>query len=353
MAAWAAAALVACDQGRQDDQPVTTGPALAVVSTNIGAGKQLPANGTLQIAFNRLLHPATVIRQSFVVHDTNGNVLEPVVQYDPVARIVSLSSNSATPAQTWLTPGVPYQVDIPVAPAGNFGDGPRAIDGATLGAPVTIDFIATAAVGTGATERPVDFCLDVAPIFQNRCSGGSCHAAPHGSKSPAEGLVLQTADGVANTAIARVSQESNTGARAGLGLPQGPKFGVDMPIVDPNNPGNSWLMYKVLLGRTRPIDQGLDAGASACGSAPLPGPVFQGPTASFDPLGDDEKARLSEFVLGNQMPYPLNLADDQQTPVSAQDDESSTLPVTEDELERLRAWISQGAKTEQCPACPQ
>jgi hypothetical protein len=196
----------------------------------------------------------------------------------------------------------------------------------------------------------VDFCADVLPIFQYRCSGGPCHAIPAGNRLPAEGLLLQTADGVANTALHRVSQESNTGARAGQGFPAGRIFGVDMPIIDPPNPGNSWLMYKLLLARYRPIDQGLDAGAAACGAdASLPGPELTASPSFTVPLSDDERTRLGTFVIGNQMPYSLNLADNQQTP----SDDLSALPCTFEELERIRAWIAQGASVVACPACPE
>ena len=339
----------ACDQGTQHDQ-VLVAPPLTVVGTNVDTTKAFPANGSIQIAFDRLLHPATAVRQSFLL----SGGLQPTVQYDPVTRIVSLSTSSPTSATPWLTPGQTYSLTLPIPAPGALNSGPRAIDGATLTTPYTIEFIVGPPDPAVATaERAVDFCADVIPIFQNRCSGGKCHATPLGSQLPAEGLILQTPDGVANTAIARASQESNTGARAGVGLPAQRLFGVDMPIVDPLNPGNSWLMYKLLLARTRPVDQGLDGGAWACGrTAALPAPALASTPTFIVPLADDEKTRLGQFVLGSQMPFPVFRPADQATPQTSTDDETDELPCTFDEMERIRAWISQGATTAECPLCP-
>ena len=116
-------------------------------------------------------------------------------------------------------------------------------------------------------------------------------------------------------------------------------------------------MYKVLLGQVRPVDQALDAGIATCGAGgALPAAAEQVPLAqpvATLPLPAGERTILSEYILGNQMPYPLNLPPNVQTPVSAGNDDSSTLPLTFDELERVRAWISQGATVTECGSCPQ
>ena len=124
-----------------------------------------------------------------------------------------------------------------------------------------------------------------------------------------------------------------------------------MAIVGTGNPGASWLMYKVLRGTLalRQIDQSLDAGVATCGDAGAPTSVLQLPSPQPTlTVPYSEQLILSQYILGNQMPYPLNLASNQQTPA----DEFDTLPLTFDELERVRAWIAQGANTEACNACP-
>lgn len=319
----------------------------------------------IQIAFDRLLHPASVTRQSFSLADKSGNFLEPVVTYDPVARVVTLRAPSASP---WLVDGVTYSVSMGVAAQNDYQGlgGPRAIDGAVLPAKAVETFqAALPTTPTPGPDRIVSFCDDVLPIFQLRCSGGLCHAAPvkNGSTFPAEGLILQTANGVLNTAIGtashgRTAQGANTGPLAGQPAVQGKPFGVDMAIVNPiDGPGQSWLMYKVLLGQRRAIDRGLDAGVATCGAgAAPPSAVLQLPSpqpAASLPLSASEEEVLSQYILGNQMPYPLNLPSNVQTPVGGTNDESSTLPLTFDELERVRAWIAQGANVSQCTSCPE
>jgi hypothetical protein len=288
-----------------------------------------------------------------VLQDGLGAVLEPAVTYDPVTRVVSLSVSTATPPPFLGPAGATFTVTIGVATAGDYigGSGPRAIDNATLTTKVVETFQSvTPAMPTGSADRPVHFCDDVLPIFQLRCSAGQCHGAPLGTIAPAEGLVLETSLGIQNTAISRVSQESNTGGIAGEPQGQGEQFGVDMAIVEPGDPGASWLMYKVLRGTLRTIDQTLDAGVATCGedaSAPASALVLPTPQPTLT-LPSTEEEILSQYVLGNQMPYPLNLPSTEQTPA----DDFATLPLTFDELERVRAWIAQGAEVDTCNACP-
>ena len=340
-----------CDAGTQTNASLEIGPPLQVVGFN-GSGGQVPTDGTIQIAFNRLLAPSSVTRQSFVLYDSLQHFPEPVVTYDPVARVVSLSNPGTVPA--WLTPGSTYTLSIGVAAAGDYtgGSGPRAIDEATLTAPVVETFQAVSpATPTPSPDRPMSFCADVLPIFQLRCSAGECHGAPVGTVAPAEGLILETPLGIANTAIGRVSQESNTGGIAGEPQAQGEQFGVDMAIVGTGNPGASWLMYKVLLGQwqLRPIDESVDAGVATCGDASAPTSVLglPSPQPTLTPPATEVEI-LKQYILGNQMPYPINFASNEQTPA----EDFATLPLTFDELERVRAWIAQGASTEACNACP-
>jgi hypothetical protein len=360
-------ALAACDTetGLQNNASVGVGPPVHVVGFN-GASGTLPSDAAIQIAFDRLLNPASVTRQSFVLADKSGNVLEPIVTYDPVARVVTLRPSGVLPGTPWLTEGVTYSVTMGVAAQNDYQGlgGPRAIDGAVLPVKVveTFQVVTPPGTQTPSPDRIVSFCSDVLPIFQFRCSGGSCHAAPLGAALPAEGLILQTSSGVLNTALGgashgRTSQESNTGPLAGQPAVAGRVFGVDMAIVDPvDGPGQSWLMYKVLLGQRRPIDQGLDGGIATCGPAPVPSAVLQLPSpqpAASLLLSVSEQAILSQYILGNQMPYPLNLPSNEPTPVGGVNDEAATLPLSFDELERVRAWIAQGAIVSDCASCPQ
>jgi hypothetical protein len=342
--------VTACDQGKQHDQP-TGGPYLTIVGANIGTDKPLPADGIIHIAFDRFLLPITITRQSFQLKDAFGApVGAPVITYDPVSRVVSLM-NPGVQGTAWLQPNQPYKVEIGV-PKTEGDSGPRAIDRATLdpaGGPYVIGFQVTAlpSIPTPPMDVTMDFCRDVSPIFQAKCSGGPCHHAPVGRVDPAAGLILQTGAGVENTAIDRVAQASNTGPRAEPG-PPGRLFGVDMAIIAPFAPDRSLLMYKVLMAQPRPEDVGIDASSPACTTdSPPPQPALAAWQLPAKPITDDERARLAELVLGREMPYPLNLPAGTQTPAG----EETTLPLTFDELERLRAWIAQGAKVTTCLQC--
>ena len=225
-----------------------------MTSANVGPSKGIPADGAVRVQFDRLLLPSSILRQSVMVIDASGAQFSPQPIYDPVARTVTLFD---TPDK-WLKPDQPYKVSLKVASsAGDFGV--RAIDGANLNSPSPIGFITTAATGAGLGEPTMDYCHDVYPLFAERCSASSCHGARitggdparfgTGPSSPAAGLILETVAGVNDTAVNRVANGSNTGALSGRGSAPGPQFGVDMPIIDPGDPGNSWLLYKLLLGQ--------------------------------------------------------------------------------------------------------
>ncbi|HEX7667190.1 MAG TPA: hypothetical protein VF407_21815 [Polyangiaceae bacterium] len=349
------ALLAACDQGKQHDQQ-TVGPPVHIVHANVGPDTALPADGSIQFALDRLLLPETATRQSFILADANNNALEPIVTYDPVKMLVTLSNPDGTNGQ-WLTPGQPYKVIAPVPFVQNGASfGLKAIDGAGLESQQTIGFLVTSPLGAGGALKE-SFCADVLPIFQSRCGTGACHGAPgnvtpserfpDGHSTPAAGLVLDNSTGVAQTAIGRVAQGSNTGARAGYPGSYGDKFGIDMPIIDANNnpdkplgsPGNSWLMYKLLLA-TPLTSETTPLSATDCKGGTVPFTKEPLPAVETTAPGDDERARLSDYVLGNQMPYPPN---------PGTDNTQSNLTV--DELERVQTWIAQGAVVDDCSVC--
>lgn len=243
-----------------------------LVAANVSSSQQLPANGVIELAFDRLLLPSCITRQNFILQ---GNTLTPTIAYDPVARVVRV-----TPTDP-LTPGQTYSIAI--ASPQNAGDpnGLRAIDGATLdpGSPALIEFEVTAALTPAPPLPPtIDFCNDVFPTF-SACGLSGCHGT--GLGLPAAGLLLTTPDGITQTAIGRVAHGANTGPRAAA-QPPGLLFGEDMPIIDPGtggtgNPGDSWLLYKMLMAVPGPDTTSCDGGAdtsasdSSSGSDPAEG----------------------------------------------------------------------------------
>lgn len=344
--------LTGCDQGKQHDQRLS-GPHVTIVAANVGPDQKLPANGIIQVSFDRMLLPVTITRQSFVLLDSsNQPVPSPIVTYDPVARVVSLSNPQPDKGSSWLTPDQPYKLELLIPPDNEDTSGLRAIDRATLDPAKSheIGFMVTAPAASTPADPAIAFCRDVFPIFQNRCAASFCHGTPQagakserfpdGSSRPAAGLVLDTSIGVRNTAIGPVSHGSNTGPKAGAGSPPGHVFGVDMPIVDPGDPGNSWLMYKLLLAPLPTQDGGVNI-RTKCDNTPGDPPVASfGPGTTYAKMSDAERARLTDYILGNQMPYP---------PQPGKDDLSQNLSL--DELQRVRAWIAQGAAVDECGAC--
>lgn len=296
----------------------------------------------IQIAFDRYLDPLTVSRQSFLVRDAFGQFINPpVVSYDPVAMTATLSSPNPV-GTPWLIEGQPYTLELGIYDVDAGSGGVRSITGASLDPAQSrlIGFNVGPAGGVPFSEPKTNFCADVLPIFLNKCSAGTCHGS---SANAAASLVLTTSKGVSFTAISRVAQGANTGPRSGLGTPAQNVFGIDMPIVDPGNPGNSWLLYKVLLARLPTIDGGAP-GAIACsgsadGAVPAPAASYA-PLVATAPASETALHELSDSVLGREMPYP-----------AAKPTFNSQLPLTQDERQRIRLWIAQGATVPECGTC--
>jgi hypothetical protein len=375
-----------CDQ----DVPKPPGPAASVhlIGSNLSSG-QLPANGRIQLAFDRLLLPSSITRQTFILE---MNTLTPTVAYDPVTRVVTITPTSP------LTPGQTYSLGVASPQSATDPYGLRAIDGATLDpkSPSLFEFQVTAAAPAPSPAPTIDFCNDVFTPTLATCGGAGCH----GSALPAAGLLLTTTTGVEQTAVDRVARGSNTGPRA-ASEPPGLLFGEDMPIIDPGtgglgDPGNSWLLYKMLMalpdaaptsscdgGTAMDAETATDAGAEtpdagaeggaadatvsadatsnvdgataladggageagaaddAGGDAAVEAASPATPTAltsvcgvyqvSWQPLSSPERAALAGLVPGREMPYPTN------------PDSGPGKGVSVDALERLSLWITQGA----------
>jgi hypothetical protein len=306
-----------------------------LVGQNIGPSQPIAPGARIELFFDRLLLPLTVTRQSVVLTDASGNGQAPFVAYDPVARAVMLSPDPP------LDPCQAYKVLLPDPSDATDPYGLRAIDGTPLdpSTPPSIEFAVTGkCTGDGGMTAPVmapplpqfDFCSVIAPIFQSKCLGSSCHGGP----LPAAGLQLDSAQAIADTMINQVSHAANTGPRAKEQPPTG-LFGLDMPIVDPGAPGDSWLIYKLLL-----------ADPPACSTtdplcdASAPGVMNDLHSRPWQGISAAERATLSNYVLGRAMPFPA---------MPAADPSTATEPLTLDELEQMAYWVFEGAPV---PACP-
>lgn len=310
---------------------------------SVGDGKPMPADGAVQIAFDRYLLPATVNRQSVVLVDGANQQLPPelapIVLYDPVARTITL----AAPKQPWLVEGQPYKVIVGIPEGDADTGGVRAIDRATLDPAQRRDFAFFVGPKSNKPVEPVvSFCRDVLPIFYAKCATTpTCHVT---GERAAASLGLDTSVGVGATALNRVAQGANTGPRAGLVTTSEKKFGVDMPLIDPGSPGNSWLMYKIELARLPATQQ---TSPVVCTNGLLETPT----TFAFTPLAANaqrssdeiDRSILGDYVLGREMPYP-----------TANPGGYADFALTFDEREKVRLWIQQlprGSSVPECGGC--
>ncbi|MGD0675554.1 MAG: hypothetical protein ABSC94_09060 [Polyangiaceae bacterium] len=337
-----------------------------IVATNIANG-MLPANGRIELAFDRLLLPLSVVRQTFVLEEQvqggNSVLLTPTPAYDPAARVVTL-----TPMAT-LDVNSPFTLTI-VSPSGPTDpNGLRAIDGAGLApsAQRVFGFMTTMPAAAAPTPQPsIDYCRDISPVLlAHQCA--FCHdgTSPSGANGPGAGLALDSPADVQATAIGRVAQGSNTGPLAGNPEPPTLQFAEDMPIVDPgtgpsgmgaeNSPGSgdpahSWFMYKLLMAVAPLCDTTLSAGVAPCDGGVPEGGSFAVSIAGVysvtcsdagdpcpQPLPDAERERLAGMITGREM--PPNPAG----PLSATYPPGIQHGLSVDELERVSFWIAQGA----------
>jgi hypothetical protein len=309
---------------------------------SVGPDRPFPFDGVIQIALDRYLLPATVTRQAFVLLDSANTPLSadkaPSVVYDPIARTVTL----ARPSDNWLVEGLIYKLVLTIPEGDTDLSGVRAIDRATLRGDQPREFAFKVGPRAGVAAEPtVSFCRDVLPIFVAKCNLPTCHGS---SAVAAASLVLDTSAGVASTALNRIAQASNTGGRSVAPPAAARVFGVDMPIVDPGNPGNSWLLYKIDLARP-PVKPSPATYACTEGLKERPEPFVFQPIAPNARLSADDRERsiLSDFILGREMPFPVS------SPGGYPDE-----ALTFDEREKVRLWIKSlapGATVPECGGC--
>jgi hypothetical protein len=309
------------------------------VGSNVSSLEPLPANATVELAFDRLLSPLSISRQTFSLHDVDGYYPTPVVAYDPVARIVSL-----TPLYPLDTNHV-FEVDVQVPSGPMDVNGLRSIDGATLAqSPLGIAFpIGPSDTGALLPSAPVtDFCRDIYPVFTNKCGMSGCH----GGSLPAAGLSLDSPQGVELTAIGEVAHGADTGPTVS---PQPPSitFGTNMPLIDPGvgspaagNPADSWLLYKLLMAPPAAVSS--TPYAPDCdGGVLIPPGTGHAHVTPWQPLSQSERDALAAVVSGQAMPPPSVAADG-----------TENTPLSEDELERVSLWIASGAAVPSTCECP-
>jgi hypothetical protein len=285
--------MLGCDQA-SPAAPNTAGPPLHVVWTYpANEAVDVPLTVSVSVQFDRFLMPTTAVRQAMCVQAATVGAehqgtdqcvvtrFEP--QYDPVDRVA-----------TWvlrgqLMPLTRYNVRLFTPRDPNDATGVRAFDGAPLAKETTFAFT-TACAKTSSPESPCTAVAQLDPprthgfcstktlctppatacdgpapeavtttphdLFANTCtSGASCHG--EGSSRGISGAALRFDDdgngGGLYGAVRRLVADAIVPNGAATGPdPAGARnalatFGRNMPYIDATNPGNSYLLYKMIL----------------------------------------------------------------------------------------------------------
>lgn len=312
----------------EPDPPSASGPPVHLIGSfpkdGCGVGDStdctVPTNVTLAFRFDRFLNPSTVNRQAIRLYTGDPELSPGVppfeVSYDPIERVVEFR----TPPGYALAPSTLYRLELNVA-KGPDDFGIRAFDGAPLAEaelPLELSFF----TGDDQVDTPVPpppSCADIlgklSSVF-SACTGVECHqkggnaVAGRAVQEAPHGLWLDTPERFTLSALNRVARQTETGDQSGgLPTPRAARFGVRMALVDPRNPGGSYLMYKLLrnLGNFEPCPPGSQAPVCAEPGDPQVSahpwlPLAEG--ESFAP-SLAELERLQEwFVRGAPMPRP-------------------------------------------------
>jgi hypothetical protein len=200
----------------------------------------MPLDAAIELRFDRFLLPSTAVRQSlrvFLRYPDIGVFLEP--HYDLVERVVSYRP----PSGLWA-PNTLYTVEV-VVPTEEESEGFRAFDGAPLeheAADRTWTFRTAAVAPTGSVATPRPSCTEILDLFAT-LGCVACHAGAEA----AAGMRLESIDALIETSFRRVARQTETGTHLGEPQVAPSRFGRQMPRIDPGNPGNSYLLYKLLV----------------------------------------------------------------------------------------------------------
>ncbi len=283
----------------------------------------LPRNAPILVRFDRYLLPSTAVRQSIRVFSGSEEVTTGLLapEYDLVERTLVFRQSQGFVA------GALYTVEF-IVPKGAGDFGFRAFDGAPLAegdVPLRFDFRARRADPPVGDNPERDVVPDDGVSLFLACASAGCHSRT--DQAPRMGLDLSSSEGLLVTAVGKVAHQADTGPNTGLPLQNPSRFGVNMPLIDPGRPDNSYLIYKLLL---RPEN----LGASGC--------TTRYPTLSLGANCEEhrtqEAARLREwFVRGQAMPL-TRYASDPQGNVTVND-----APVPLETTRGIQAWIRGGA----------
>jgi hypothetical protein len=361
-----------------DDRPVRS----AMVEGGVEVTTGVPISASLVIRFNRFLLPTKVARQSLCIRpalddiqsaDQCGDPLPPfeAVEYNPVNQTATyrLAEGVSLAADTRYRVTIFVSEDL--AQSGFFG-----FDGAPLDRRYVFDFETGPASSAVPEVLPgqdaycaafncffecqgsttcEDGCrpLCVEPTCGNRgslvggnpayvfqsCAFGSCHARLPGQTNATEiamGLDLLSPGGLEQTAIGKTAHATQQGEAATIEDDNPARFGRAMPIVDPGNSGNSYLMYKLLANPLNYLRTSDGILADEDGN-------------DYSAFGGEIDRLRKTVVVGLPMPAQQGKAGPPVGAVAAAID--PRVEASYERLMQIHAWIVNGAITDPIAVC--
>ena len=152
---------------------------------------------------------------------------------------------------------------------------------------------------------------------------------------PRMGLNLASIPALRETAIGRVAHQAEIGPSGGVPLVNPARMGVQMPLIDAGRPGNSYLLYKLLLRSANfesPPDEQLTPDERVRRAACTPIYRSRLPEGETRVASEEERIRLRDwFVRGEGMPLLARAADPNRS------------ALTLDALHEIQTWIARGA----------
>ncbi|HEX9295285.1 MAG TPA: Ig-like domain-containing protein [Polyangiaceae bacterium] len=236
---------------------------------------------SIRVQFDRFLAPGSAVRQGVCVQSAPVGAGAPAdciggltPKYDPVDRVA-----------VWIPPPLMpmtrYNVRLLAPQDENDANGIRAFDGVPLEKEFTFAF--TTGDNTAMAiepKRDITFCSlpSLCTVPTNVCSEpavdknihgpndllggcagstGSCHTPPPANEilpGPVGSVVSYTGDAGVPEAVRQLVEQSVVASETATGAdPSAPRrsandiFGQNMPVIDATNPGNSYILYKLIL----------------------------------------------------------------------------------------------------------
>ncbi|MCL2822594.1 MAG: hypothetical protein FWD57_01260 [Polyangiaceae bacterium] len=344
--------VVGCDRNVQ--VPLSDRPTPTVIETSPKPqDSAFPLERAMRLRFDRYLNPSSVLRQSVLVtpgifESDAGELVGPVMGfepvYDPYDRIVVYQLL----ARVRWTPATLHLVQLQVPRDMYDIVGFRAFDGAPMDEVVSFSFMSGNSVSdpdndTDDVLQRVRYCEEddgsaklpaVATVLNASCAKAGCHATPASSSSasypPVLGMDLSSPAAVKRTAIRVVARQTMRGSSVSALSSSPPRFGDDMPRLDPTNAGNSYVVYKLLVNPANHPGGGGQPDVDPTDADPAEGPdPWLGGLTPIDGPPVDEISRLrSWFVTGEPMPLTGHLSPS--------------------EMRSIVRWILQGANMPEC-----